>query len=645
MTWRRKGPGAGRSKTKRFHPDKPTTSKEDSESSDSEGEQEPRREYTKGGYHLVKFGDLLNEHYHVIRKVGWGEYSTVWLCWDFKCDRFVAIKVVKSGLCFTSAAKDEINMLKNMDHTVSKNPYRDKVVKLIEDFKISGENGTHICMVFEFQGSHLLKWIVKSNHKGLPIPCVKTIIKQVLQGLTFIHTACGIIHTDIKPENILLCVDNDYCWKLTTQAIKWQETEEASPPKSAVSSVLYYKKGVKRTRNRSKSLTTEEQKKTERIQALKEMLKMRTKEERATCSFLASSLLFHTWKKREEGTSASADSLLNPLDPHNAMRIKVKLADLGNSCFVHEHYSEAIQTMPYRSLEVIIRSRYYTSADIWSTACTAFELATGHCLFKLKPVEHISQEIDHIAQIIALLGSVPRHIARSGKKSMEFFDQRGEFKHKNNTPVPLFNLLKDTYHWNREDAATFTNFLLPMLNMDPKQRATAEECLRNRWLEPPVVIPEPSLPPLSRCNGPNPSTFSSLPATNQVINQATITTALVENELLSPASRGSTPIRNKTPTQAATCCSTPISYQVLTSPECSATSLRNQTLNNTTSRSTSLRKQAPTSTICSTTSARQHVQPLASSSFAPMSTQLDTLANSFSAALKTNSTLEPHAPE
>ncbi|XP_078500273.1 SRSF protein kinase 3-like isoform X3 [Lissotriton helveticus] len=614
MTWRRKGPGAGRSKTKRFHPDKPTTSKEDSESSDSEGEQEPRREYTKGGYHLVKFGDLLNEHYHVIRKVGWGEYSTVWLCWDFKCDRFVAIKVVKSGLCFTSAAKDEINMLKNMDHTVSKNPYRDKVVKLIEDFKISGENGTHICMVFEFQGSHLLKWIVKSNHKGLPIPCVKTIIKQVLQGLTFIHTACGIIHTDIKPENILLCVDNDYCWKLTTQAIKWQETEEASPPKSAVSSVLYYKKGVKRTRNRSKSLTTEEQKKTERIQALKEMLKMRTKEERATCSFLASSLLFHTWKKREEGTSASADSLLNPLDPHNAMRIKVKLADLGNSCFVHEHYSEAIQTMPYRSLEVIIRSRYYTSADIWSTACTAFELATGHCLFKLKPVEHISQEI-------------------------------GEFKHKNNTPVPLFNLLKDTYHWNREDAATFTNFLLPMLNMDPKQRATAEECLRNRWLEPPVVIPEPSLPPLSRCNGPNPSTFSSLPATNQVINQATITTALVENELLSPASRGSTPIRNKTPTQAATCCSTPISYQVLTSPECSATSLRNQTLNNTTSRSTSLRKQAPTSTICSTTSARQHVQPLASSSFAPMSTQLDTLANSFSAALKTNSTLEPHAPE
>ncbi|XP_069098264.1 SRSF protein kinase 2-like [Pleurodeles waltl] len=185
------------------------------------------------GYHVVKLGDLLNERYHVIRKVGWGEYSTVWLCWDFKCDRFVAIKVVKSGFSFTSAAKDEIKMLKNMDETVSKNPYRDKVVKLIEDFEISGEYGTHICMVFDFQGSHLLKWIVKSNHNGLPVPCVKTIIKQVLQALTFLHTECGIIHTDIKPENILLCVDNEYCWRLTAQAIKWQETEDASPPQSA----------------------------------------------------------------------------------------------------------------------------------------------------------------------------------------------------------------------------------------------------------------------------------------------------------------------------------------------------------------------------------------------------------------------------
>lgn len=37
-----------------------------------------------GGYHLVKIGDLFNGRYHVIRKLGWGHFSTVWLSWDIQ---------------------------------------------------------------------------------------------------------------------------------------------------------------------------------------------------------------------------------------------------------------------------------------------------------------------------------------------------------------------------------------------------------------------------------------------------------------------------------------------------------------------------------------------------------------------------------
>jgi len=32
----------------------------------------------------VKIGDLFNGKYHVIRKLGWGHFSTVWLCWDLQ---------------------------------------------------------------------------------------------------------------------------------------------------------------------------------------------------------------------------------------------------------------------------------------------------------------------------------------------------------------------------------------------------------------------------------------------------------------------------------------------------------------------------------------------------------------------------------
>ena len=37
-----------------------------------------------GGYHPVEIGDIYNGRYHVIRKLGWGHFSTVWLCRDKK---------------------------------------------------------------------------------------------------------------------------------------------------------------------------------------------------------------------------------------------------------------------------------------------------------------------------------------------------------------------------------------------------------------------------------------------------------------------------------------------------------------------------------------------------------------------------------
>lgn len=58
-------------------------------------------------------------------------------------------------------------------------PKKDKTVALLDDFKISGANGTHVCMVFEVLGSNLLKLIIRSKYQGIPLPNVKLIIKQV----------------------------------------------------------------------------------------------------------------------------------------------------------------------------------------------------------------------------------------------------------------------------------------------------------------------------------------------------------------------------------------------------------------------------------------------------------------------------------
>ncbi|PNJ88807.1 SRPK1 isoform 9, partial [Pongo abelii] len=196
-------------------------------------EQEDPNDYCKGGYHLVKIGDLFNGRYHVIRKLGWGHFSTVWLSWDIQGKKFVAMKVVKSAEHYTETALDEIRLLKSVRNSDPNDPNREMVVQLLDDFKISGVNGTHICMVFEVLGHHLLKWIIKSNYQGLPLPCVKKIIQQVLQGLDYLHTKCRIIHTDIKPENILLSVNEQYIRRLAAEATEWQRSGAPPPSGSA----------------------------------------------------------------------------------------------------------------------------------------------------------------------------------------------------------------------------------------------------------------------------------------------------------------------------------------------------------------------------------------------------------------------------
>ena len=59
-------------------------------------------------------------------------------------------------------------------------------------------------MVFELLGSNLLDLIKLYHFRGIPIPIVKYITKQILVALDFIHRVCGVIHTDLKPENVLL---------------------------------------------------------------------------------------------------------------------------------------------------------------------------------------------------------------------------------------------------------------------------------------------------------------------------------------------------------------------------------------------------------------------------------------------------------
>ena len=188
-------------------------------------------DYKINGYHPVHIGEILLERYVIMQKLGFGHFSTAWLALDSKYGNYVCIKIQKSENRYIWAAYDEVEILQELSkHYYDKEwiksleeYYKDEpeklknihkkenshVVQLLNSFIYYGQNGKHFCMVFEVMGVTLLEIIKKYNYKGIPIPLVRTITKQILIGLDFLHRICHIIHTDMKPENILVCLTDD----------------------------------------------------------------------------------------------------------------------------------------------------------------------------------------------------------------------------------------------------------------------------------------------------------------------------------------------------------------------------------------------------------------------------------------------------
>lgn len=514
-------------------------------------EEEDVGEYCKGGYHPVHVGDLLSDgRYLIVRKLGWGHFSTVWLARDIRMARHVALKVVKSAPCYTETAVDEIKLLQRLVAANPDHPGRSHVVSLLDHFRHRGPNGTHVCMVFEVLGENLLGLIKRYQHLGVPAYIVKQIAKQVLLALDYMHRECGVIHTDLKPGNVLICI-NDV--EAVVQA-ELQSNPSAAPtklvgvppsqgrimahtPGSRASSAVFitgsqplpspsssfasppmmdrWGFGMSKIDSASGSFSlkqsqpssmaasprlagTPSQDVTAGMQRLTTQdtsystgglsspsgtgpnfasrafstdtgangpsllsqqvaaAMLHDHEPTPHSSPSASSVVGSFPPEAETGVGASAATSLynhaphsvgtsfsshtengDPLpapglaaadpsdDPSLLERITVKIADLGNACWVNHHFTNDIQTRQYRCPEVIVGARWGPSADMWSASAMLFELLTGDYLFDPSSGTKYTKDDDHIAQIVELLGDVPKSLAVSGKYSSEIFNRRG----------------------------------------------------------------------------------------------------------------------------------------------------------------------------------------------------------------------------
>ena len=185
------------------------------------GTEEYVEEYRPGGYYPLHLNDsLLNGRYSILRKLGYGSYSTTWLARDRKyvvsiacttrshlliqvsrVSKFVAIKV-KKAKCSDTHEISMYNMLKG------NNTY---VIQLMNHFNIHGPNGSHSCLVFPAMGPTVISLLhdhipgsgsVLENWVRFPLPVARRILLQALNGLDYLHSR-GIVHGDFHAGNWL----------------------------------------------------------------------------------------------------------------------------------------------------------------------------------------------------------------------------------------------------------------------------------------------------------------------------------------------------------------------------------------------------------------------------------------------------------
>ena len=462
--------------------------------------EEGQKDYRPGGYHPVILGEVFHKKYKVEAKLGWGHFSTVWLVSDLTrsskdVHKLAAMKVQKSAKHYSEAAEDEMRLLSKI-HEQDKGGEQ-HVVAMLDSFWHRGPNGNHACLVFEVLGDNLLTWIKRYHYKGLPIEFAKMIAKDVLKGLAFLHDACGIIHTDLKPENVVFLPFVQPQYEMLSQNV-----DELA---GSFQSLMH----VKEKEDRSKSIIKNDNERYESKSALQSPSKDVGLAETNALSpdqsaVIDESKLSKSQKKRLKmklrkaaGVVVNTPPVVSLQRPPRVERslslcgdvkflppvVFSKIVDLGNACWIDHHFTDDITTRQYRAPETLLGAPYGTSVDIFSCACLIFELVTGEYLFDPEENDNYDRDEDHLALIIELIGPPPLSLLKQGTYTKQFFSAKGALKHiKSLDPWDLASIFAEKYKHDPAEAKILASFLLPMLEWDPSKRITASQALKHPWL-------------------------------------------------------------------------------------------------------------------------------------------------------------------
>lgn len=150
---------------------------------------------------MTKIGTVIDGKYKILKEIGSGGMSTVYLAVDIRLNKLWAVKEInkkvvgsnKSIMVNTLLA--EANMLKRMDHSA--------LPKIVDIF----DNGVTIYVVMDYVEGEPLDKVLK-DHGAQPEKKVINWVIQIANALSYLHSQNPpIIYRDMKPANVMLQPD------------------------------------------------------------------------------------------------------------------------------------------------------------------------------------------------------------------------------------------------------------------------------------------------------------------------------------------------------------------------------------------------------------------------------------------------------
>ncbi len=146
---------------------------------------------------MLKAGAFLQNRYEIIYRIGSGGMADVYKAKDHKLNRFVAIKVLKQEFrddtAFLSKFRVEAQAAAGMSHP-----------NIVNVYDVGEDRGISFIVMELVEGITLKDYISKKGK--LSVRESTSIALQITAGLEAAHNN-GIVHRDIKPQNILISMD------------------------------------------------------------------------------------------------------------------------------------------------------------------------------------------------------------------------------------------------------------------------------------------------------------------------------------------------------------------------------------------------------------------------------------------------------